>query len=87
MEVVIRARLFQVHLGPFFGPTVMDQERALMVTRTPGATRKDLRKVIDTGGLLAFGVVGQVVAGGTSFAAGEDAVLFPDGEGAADGIA
>lgn len=45
----MRPVLDQVRFGPFFGPTVTDQDRRLMLSRTPGRIRKFLRNVIGTG--------------------------------------
>lgn len=47
-EVVRRPVLLRVYLGPLPPPVVMDQDRLLMFSRTPGRIRKLLRKVSGT---------------------------------------
>ena len=45
IDVVRRPVLLCVCRGPFLPPVVMDQERRLMFSRTPGRIRKLLRNV------------------------------------------
>ena len=45
IDVVRRPVLLWVCRGPFLPPVVMDQERRLMFSRTPGKMRKLLRNV------------------------------------------
>ena len=45
IDVVRRPVLLRVWRGPFLPPVVMDHERLLMFSRTPGRIRKLLRNV------------------------------------------